>query len=158
QFVEKTSLAFRDPFSGTLLSSSFGSQGLNVYDFNNDGREDIRISGEGSPSEGGPSGLNCLARTYLNIGTRFVQARTNGVHPWCGGTSSYSFGDMNGDGRIDLASVEVTSGSARLLHFINLTNTTNTWFSVEVLGPNGERNQFGRVITAWASSHPTMKF
>jgi len=130
-------------FDGTIFrekkvfptQSYNASYGINIYDLNNDGREDIVTAG----------GNNCNTIVHLNTEAGFVRARSVNLDYLCQGTSAPAFGDINKDGRIDMTLIE-RFGTYRRDYFRNDTRNQNSWFSVEVLGSKGEKNQFGRVV------------
>jgi hypothetical protein len=59
-----------------------------------------------------------------------------------------AYGDLNGDGLIDVIYTQNFGSIA----YINKTVTSNRSFTIEVVGPNGERNQEGRVVTVTRAS------
>ncbi|MDA1348973.1 MAG: VCBS repeat-containing protein [Chloroflexi bacterium] len=116
--------------------------GMNLYDLNNDGFEDmvlgkdeghdthVLIGRDGSFSLAGETGL-----------VDYHDLKSN----------SPSFGDFNGDGRIDFARRVMDTkyaGDKWLVQvYLNETPTSNGSFTVELLGKNGERNQQGRRVS-----------
>lgn len=112
------------------------SFGVNVYDVNNDGREDIVTAG----------GDKCETRIFLNKGVTFERAGVSDIDGLC--SDLITFGDINRDGRVDLVIKESV-----LKYFENTTPTPYRSFTVEVLGPNGEKNQQGRMIKATPLTH-----
>ncbi|MGE0824082.1 MAG: FG-GAP repeat domain-containing protein [Candidatus Binatia bacterium] len=147
-FTEQTTGAFRNPFDGTVLRSSFGSNGVNVYDLNNDGREDIIVSGQ--------VGTSCRTTVYLNLGTRFVKARTT-LDAFCGGTGAPAFADFDRDGRADMVFVESAPSGRRLVQLLNRTALAYPAFAVQVHDTNGARNQFGRTLSISPLMQPAVK-
>ena len=145
-FTEKTTTVDGKPFFSTGTPGFntvpfVSAYGMNVYDVNNDGLEDIATMG-------GTSADNTL---FLNTGTGFVRAQLplsgDGGTSFVGlgnGQSGMSFGDINRDGKIDI----LYPANGRMRYFVNTTATDagTGSLSVEVLGPNGERNQQGRVV------------
>jgi hypothetical protein len=120
------------------------SFGMNVYDVNGDGREDIVTVG----------GRTCNTYLLINRGTGFVPAVAGDLEGLCVG-SAPAFGDFDGDGRVDIAFVEYTpAGSLRLVQLRNALTGQNRSLVVEVLGKNGERNQHGRVVRISPVSRP----
>jgi len=111
------------PFVATSLSA-----GINAYDLDSDGLEDVLVSGDSTGSA-----------IFYNYGCGFVEVSAGDLTGLPGAGAAMSLADLDGDGKID-----VVYESA---YFENQTNTTGRGsFTVEVLGPNGEHNQFGRVI------------
>src|SRR5262249_2126794 len=57
-----------------------------------------------------------------------------------------AFGDINRDGKVDL--IYSWPGNANIFYYYINTSPSppNSFLSIEMLGPNGERNQQGRVI------------
>jgi len=131
-------------------AQSTTSDGMNVYDLNNDGREDIVI-------EGGPI---CNTLVYMNTGLGFVRARALALDSLCNGTGAPTFGDFDGDGRIDMTSnfQSAQPGTYVLGYFTNGVANQNSWLSIEVLGPQGQRNQFGRVVKVSPLAQPGVTF
>jgi hypothetical protein len=118
------------------------SYGMNIYDLNNDGQEDIFLSGGSSTNER-------KTVILLNNGTRFQRGNETLMDGW--GNDVIAFGDMDRDGRIDVIKRLLGTG---MVHFHNDTATpANSFFSVEVVGPNGEKNQQGRVVKATPQHH-----
>jgi hypothetical protein len=119
--------------------------GINVYDMNNDGLEDVIVDG----------GVLCNTILFLNTGVGFVRTPVPQLAPLCQGIGAFAFADLNADGLIDMARVIRQSaagppdaGGLDFGVFTNDTQTPHGSFSIEVLGPNGERNQYGRVARA----------
>ena len=145
QFVERTlALTTRTPscqhpaFSYTAFFSSNrpapgngGAAGINAYDLENDGLEDVLVSGD-----------NTGAAVFHNTGCGFVEMPVTGISTRPGGSGAMALADLDGDGVIDIL-YPTSAGDA---YFENTSAPRGQSFSVEVLGPNGEHNQFGRVI------------
>lgn len=124
------------------------SYGMNIYDLNNDGMEDIFLSG-------GSSNKERKTVILLNDGTGFQQANETLMDAWGDGT--IAFGDTNDDGRIDVMKRIVATG--RLAHFHNDTAMpADSFLSVDVVGPNGEKNQQGRVVKVTPQNHTGIVF
>jgi hypothetical protein len=129
--------------------------GVNAYDINNDGLEDIVIVG----------GSDCDPKIFLNTGSgfervsprrRFSTLDKSGdpFRQLCGGNGAVGFGDINHDGKIDIFySTYVGTAS-----FINNTSSGNSVFLVDLLGPNGEHNQQGRIVRMSPQSRPDVVF
>ena len=125
--------------------------GLNAYDLNNDGLEDLVIVG----------GVNCDPKIFLNKGVGFqrvlpkprpltLDKSGDPLHQLCDGNGAVGFGDINHDGKIDI----FYSAFDYVYTFTNNTESRNPTFSIELLGPNGEHNQQGRVVRMSPQSRP----
>lgn len=118
--------------------------GLNIYDLNNDGLEDAIVGG---------GATFCDPHIFLNNGFNF---QTPAVFEFCELCSDLTaLGDFDRNGQIDIAH---RSQLQEMSIFLNRTDTPNTSFSVEVLGPNGEKNQQGRMLQAGPLSQPGIVF
>lgn len=129
--------------------------GVNAYDLNNDGLDDVVISG----------GANCDPKIFLNTGSGFERApiqprfltfdrSDDPFNAMCNGPGAVAFGDINNDGKIDI----FYSTFQKAFSFLNNFKSNNPVFEVEVLGPNGERNQQGRVVRMSPTSRPDVVF
>lgn len=130
-------------FKDVVPRLSYGPWGMNVFDLNNDGWIDILPSGN---NEGETFVL-------LNDSSKFIIANdtplSQGVH------SSHSFGDFNRDGKIDSTKREFLNEPTKLNIFENTSNLNkNFHFYLELVGPNGEKNQHGRVVKIHPESDP----
>ena len=130
-----------------------GAFGLNAYDINNDGLDDVVIVG----------GDICDPKIFLGTSSGFTQASPlargftldksgDPLKQLCSGNGAMAFGDINNDGRIDV--LYSARGKMQVAHFLNNTQVGNSPFLVEVLGPNGEHNQQGRVVRVSPQSRP----
>jgi hypothetical protein len=120
-------------------SNSFG---VNIADLNNDGREDIVCAG----------GDLFDTVVLVNTGAGFVRNPVSAIDGW--GNDVLAFGDIDGDGRLDLikrdAAADYTLALAR-----NATPAGSSGhFVIEVVGSRGERNQQGRVVKISPASRP----
>src|SRR5262249_15995401 len=101
----------RNVFSVQAYTGSFG---VNVYDLNNDGLEDVITSG----------GNNCNTVVHLNTRVNFVRTYAGELDSLCTVRGAATFGDLNKDGRIDLIAHEFFS-SPQLTSFLNGTQNQN---------------------------------
>ena len=144
------------PTDGNSYTCTFG---INAYDLNNDGRDDVIVrEGAVVNGDGLCSAETIPSRLFVNQGVaspfRFQLSNIpfnpfvlgNGGCP--GGASG--FGDFNNDGRIDVVFCSLLGAVVATSN----TNVHNADFVVEVLGPHGERNQQGRVVRVSPVSHP----
>jgi hypothetical protein len=147
QFVQQPAAFPTDTYGETF--------GMNAYDLNNDGLEDVVING----------GTNCDPKIFLNTGSGFQRAsvqhrfftldKSDGPFArLCNGPGAVAFGDVNNDGKIDI----FYTTFSKVYSFINNFKTPNPVFEVEVLGPNGEHNQQGRVVRMSPESRPDVVF
>ncbi len=126
----------------------FDSYGLNVYDMDGDGWEDVIVDGTQAGAQAvcglnGPSLCFFPNAIFRNTGRRFEQV-DGGELTGLYGSGMVAFGDFNRDGKID--AIYSQPGSTAGYEFINDSPVANSFVSVELLGPNGERNQYGRVV------------
>jgi hypothetical protein len=149
QFIERTLALFeRTPtckqpatqatalfWSSRPLTTTSDDAGINVYDLDNDGLEDVVVSGD--------SGGSVIFRNY---GCGFVEVPASELGGRPGGGGSVAMADLAGDGKIDAIYPDENDHA----YYINTTPTpVPSSFTVEVVGPNGEHNQFGRVIQVY---------
>jgi hypothetical protein len=112
------------------------SYGMNVYDFDNNGLEDVIVAGSSTSSPG----CNYPNVVFRNTGAGFESVSAGGISDWPAG-GVFAFGDINQDGKIDA----VYMGPSPF-YFVNASNSTSGSFTVEVLGAKGEPDQHGRVV------------
>ncbi len=140
-------------FKNIIPSYSFSeSYGLNIFDMNNDGREDIIVSGGTNVA-----GISNPTVVWLNNGAGFVRANPTAMDVW--GQDTISFADVNGDGRLDVLKRQVDSGGFGLAYYKNRTPVPkNSYLKIDVRGPAGERNQQGRIVKIYPLNHPQVVF
>ncbi len=139
-------------FPGDIYRNTFG---VNAYDINGDGLEDVITTG----------GDTCDPKIFLNTGNGFervppqsrpftLDAANDPQKAFCLANGAVAFADLNNDGQIDVLSSTFTT----VLAFVNNSKPRNPFFVVEVLGPNGEHNQQGRVVRVSPRSRPDVIF
>jgi hypothetical protein len=125
------------------------SYGVNAYDLDNDGNEEILTCG---PTAGPPTNAqsNWILRNTgfdfeLMNGTDYFGGSVNLAGPvgLGGGRGAMAFGDINGDGLADIIYPDNDRG---MMFYANRSQVSNHSFVVQVVGPNGEKNQQGRVV------------
>ncbi|MPY67626.1 VCBS repeat-containing protein [Deinococcus sp. SDU3-2] len=143
RLLEFNGKVFRDITASTLPRERYEhANGMNIYDMNGDGREDLLVMG----------GLNNQSGVLLNQGGRFV--RSDFLRGLGNGRSGMGLGDIDGDGRVD-----VLYSGRELRYFRNtLPAGPVPPMTVEVLGPGGELNQHGRVIRVRPTLHQDVRF
>jgi hypothetical protein len=136
------------PTGAPLFSSGFpfyanvpflNSYGMNVADVNNDGREDVFTAG----------GTLCDNVVFLNTGIGFERAAfpNQNLSGLCNGQSAMAFGDMDRDGDLDVIYTYLTGDGTGHIRFAdNHSPFMNDSLTIDLLGPNGEKNQQGRVV------------
>jgi hypothetical protein len=134
------SLEFQDTFQ------------IQAYDLDNDGLEDVITAASPTPDRNtcrSPEDPNFLKNpcpqlnaVFRNVGVGYEKILPTNISG-LSQAEDVAFGDFNRDGRIDIIYQVGT-----LSYFKNTTVNSNGFLSIEMLGPNGERNQFGRVIQA----------
>lgn len=117
------------PFFSSPRPIGNGGAGINVYDLDNDGLEDVLVSGDGSGSV-----------IFRNNGCGFTEVSA-GELASIPGPGGMALADLDNNGSIDVI-YATRDGTA----YYENTTVQGHSFTVEVLGPNGEHNQFGRVI------------
>jgi hypothetical protein len=120
-------------WSSRPLQTGSLSAGINGYDLDNDGLDDVVVSGANSSG----------SAVFYNYGCGFVEVSAGDLAQVPGGNGGMALADFDGDGKIDIIYPTVNGH----VQYVNTTQTTGrSSFTVEVLGPNGEHNQYGRVI------------
>jgi hypothetical protein len=129
----QTTAFFQSSRPFTTVSEAAGIQ---AYDLDNDGLEDVLVTGDG----------NTGSAIFHNTGCGFLEVPAGQLGNVPGGGGGIAMADINGDGKIDAIYSEAHTHA----YYINTTNTpVPSSFTVEVLGPNGEHNQYGRVIQVY---------
>jgi FG-GAP-like repeat len=123
----------QQPFfaSSRPLSTNGGAAGINAYDLDNTGLEDVLVSGDEYGSI-----------VFSNTGCGFVEASAGALSGLEGGSGGMALADFDGDGTIDV----IYPSSKGVNYYTNTSGRGGHSFTVEVVGPNGEHNQYGRVI------------
>ncbi len=135
QFARKVSSGSSTTYSPLSYCASYG---MNAYDLDNDGLEDVVAAG--SVTSQSP-GCDYPSVVFRNTGVGFESVSAGGISGWQAG-GVMAFGDINRDGRIDAMYVGPFP-----YYFVNRTGGgVNSAFTVDVLGANGEENQHGRVV------------
>ncbi len=143
QFVERqqaltsATATCTQPVSGNMAffnsarptSGTGGAAGVNAYDLDNDGLEDVLVSGDTTGST-----------VFRNTGCGFTEVSVGDLkRP--GGDGAMALADIDGNGSIDVVYPAVDG----VAYYENTTPQGHS-FSVEIVGSNGEHNQFGRVM------------
>jgi hypothetical protein len=115
-------------WSSRPLATGGLSVGINAYDLDSDGLEEVLVSGDSTGSA-----------IFYNYGCGFVEVPAGDLTGIPGAGTGMALADLDGDGKIDVVYERA--------FYDNVTQTTGRGtFTVEVVGPTGERNQFGRVL------------
>ena len=117
-------------FASPTPPNTAGAAGINAYDLDNHGLEDVLVTGDSSGSV-----------VFRNTGCGFVEVPAGDLSGRPGTTGGMALADLDGDGVIDV----IYPASDGVAYFENKTPQGSS-FVVEVVGPNGEHNQYGRVI------------
>jgi hypothetical protein len=135
----KTATCQNPPAAGTAFfwsdrpfdTGALGA-GINAYDLTSNGLEDVLVSGDATGSA-----------VFYNYGCGFVEVPAGDLTRVPGGNGGMALADIDGDGKIDVIYPEAVERAL----YDNVTQTSGTGaFSLEVLGPNGEHNQYGHVV------------
>ena len=128
-------------WSGRPFATGALDAGINAYDLTSDGLEDVVVSGDASGSA-----------IFYNYGCGFIEVPAGDLTHVPGGNGGMALADLDGNGKIDIIYPEAVQRA----YYINQTQTGAGAgsFSVEVLGPNGEHNQYGRVIQVFPPGTP----
>jgi len=118
------------PFFSSPRPIANGGAGISVYDLDNNGLEDVLVSGDSTGSA-----------IFRNTGCGFVEVSAGGLSGTPGGSGGMALADLDGNGTIDV----VYPTPNETAYYQNTTPQGHS-FTVEVVGPNGEHDQFGRVI------------
>jgi hypothetical protein len=118
------------PFFATSRPIYNGGAGNNAYDLDNDGLEDVLVSGDANGSV-----------IFRNYGCGFADVSAGELASAPGGAGGMALADFDNNGSIDVIYHSATGAA-----YYENTSVQGQSFVVEVLGPKGEHNQFGRVI------------
>jgi hypothetical protein len=149
---QNTGDSFEDVTNSSLLAQwtrSLTGWGVGAYDFDNDGRKDLftanaAILDNAMEIEHRPFPLsnsifrNCGGMKFTDVsGTAGASFLIPAAH------RGAAFGDLNNDGRIDIA-VAVLNGPPQLL--MNRTRNVNHWLIIALMGKRDNRDGLGAKI------------
>jgi hypothetical protein len=134
-FAEKVASADGTSYRALQFCASYG---MNVYDLDNDGLEDLVVAGSPSPPSVGCDYPNVVFR---NTGNGFESTHAGDVSGIMNG-GVYGFGDIDGDGAVDMLYM-----GASPFYFVNRTaGIGGRSFTIDVRGADGRRTEQGRVV------------
>jgi FG-GAP-like repeat len=107
-----------------------GSRWLAVGDFNGDGKPDVATFNDSDPSQTGAASVSIFLNTGAGTFSAPVVYESGGS-----GALAITTGDFNGDGKLDIALLELDSSSQSLLGIL-LGNGDGTFQPVITSGPN----------------------
>jgi hypothetical protein len=139
QFVTTPTATCKTPESGVVVpffastrpASLDAAEGINAYDLDNSGLEDVLVTGDAFGST-----------IFRNTGCGFVEVSAGDLSGEPSSDGGMALADLDNDGSIDVFYTD----NDGLAYYMNTTPQMGHSFTVEVLGANGEHNQFGRVI------------
>jgi hypothetical protein len=137
RFVERPVIA------PSLFHTSYG---MNIADINNDGREDIVTAG----------GILFDSMVLMNTPFGFRRHQPTTLDPL--GNDSLAFGDLDGDGRLDIVKRQYNSRAYESTSVLNRTpRGSGGSFVIEVVGDAGQPNQHGRIVRARPLGQPDVR-
>jgi len=135
--------------SGTIFNSV--GWGVNTLDFDNDGRDDLYVSG----SEIGTENLSSALYRAVSS-TEFEQTHFEGMAADTMSSFSNAVGDFNRDGRMDIA-VSNSNGTPSQLWQNNCANEYH-WLNVKLQGQVSNRDGIGSRVAVYAGGSPLYQY